>query len=148
MGVPASPITISYGGAPVKVNGRRITREMWVPNLGRDDPLQADPDPGEVAVRLFDQAVAARALVLPSELRAECYGDNDANGGGFILAVYSTRGSAGGVTCGWRDVGNIVCPEGDLRPDNDRRLVKEALEFMAAEMNTALGLQRGRASRG
>lgn len=52
--------------------------------------------------------------------------------------VYPTGGDAG-VTCGWRDVENIVRAEGDSRPDNDRRLVKEALEFMAAEMNAALG---------
>jgi hypothetical protein len=146
MGTPDSPITINYSGPPVKVDGRRINREMWVPNLGRNDPLHADPCPGEVAASLFEQAKAARALVIPDELRAECYGDNDSDGGGFILAVYSTS-SAEGVTCGWRDVENIVCPEGDPRPDNDRRLIKEALQFMAAEMNAALGIRRGRSSR-
>lgn len=141
MGTLASPITINYSGPPVKVNGRRINREMCVPNLGRNDPLQADSCPGEVAASLFEQAKAARALVIPDELRAECYGDNDSDGGGFILAVYPTGGAAG-VTCGWRDVENIVCPEGDPRPDNDRRLVKEALRFMAGEMNAALGIRR------
>lgn len=134
----ASPIAITYSGPPVKVNGRRITREMFVPNFGRNDPLQADACPGEAAASLFEQAKAARALVIPDELRAECYGDDDAQGGGFILAIYPTSGA--GVTCGWRDVENIVCAEGDPRPDNDRRLVKEALEFMAAEMNAALGI--------
>jgi hypothetical protein len=143
MGTPASPIAINYSGLPVKVNGRRINREMWVPNLGRNDPLQADPCPGEVAASLFEQAKTVRALVVPDELRAECYGDDDAQGGGFTLAVYPASGAAG-VTCGWRDVENIVCPEGDPRPDNDRRLVKEALQFMASEMNAALGIQRGR----
>jgi len=145
MGTLASPITINYSGPPVRVNGRRINREMCVPNLGRNDPLQADSCPGEVAASLFAQAKAARALVIPDELRAECYGDNDSSGGGFILAVYPTGGAAG-VTCGWRDVENIVCPEGDLRPDSDRRLVKEALRFMAGEMNAALGIRRGRSS--
>jgi hypothetical protein len=130
----APPITINYSGPPVKVDGRRINREMWVPNLGRNDPLQADSCPGEVAASLFEQAKAARALVIP-----------DAHGGGCILAVYPTSGAAG-VTCGWRDVENIVCPEGDPRPDNDRRLVKEALQFMAGEMNAALGIRRGRSS--
>jgi hypothetical protein len=140
---PASTITISYSGAPVTVNPRRINREMWVPNLGRNDPLQADQRPSEVAASLFEQAKTARALVIPDELRAECYSDDDAQGGGFILAVYPTNGTAG-VTCGWRDVENIVCPECDTRPDNDRRLVKEALQFMAAEMNAALGVQNNR----
>jgi hypothetical protein len=116
---------------------------MWVPNLGRNDPRQADEFPGEVAARLFEQAKEARALVIPDELRAECYGDNDSDGGGLILVVYPKHGSAG-VTCGWRDVENIVCPEGDPRPDNDRRLVTRALVFMAVEMNTALCTHGGR----
>jgi hypothetical protein len=146
MSTSASSITISYSGSPVKVDGRRITREMWVPNLGRNDPLQADELPGEVAARLFEQAKKARALVIPDELRAECYGDNDEDGGGFTLTVFPAQGSAG-VTCGWRDVERIVCPEGDPRPDNDRRLVKEALKFMAGEMNAALGIRAGRSSR-
>jgi hypothetical protein len=145
-GAPVSPITVSYSGAPVTVNARRSNREMWVPNLGRNDQLQADECPGEVASRLFEQAKAARALVIPDELRAECYADDDAQGGGFILAVYPMRGLMG-VTCGWRDVENIVCPEGDPRPDNNRRLVREALQFMAGEMNAALGIRRGRPSR-
>jgi hypothetical protein len=146
MSTPASPITISYSGAPVKVDGRRITRAMWVPNLGRNDPLQADQNPGEAAAALFEQAIAARALVIPSELRVDCYSDEDDCGGGFILVVYPSDGSVAGVTCGWRDVENIVCPEGDPRPDNDRRLVKEALQFMAGELNAALGIRRGRSS--
>jgi hypothetical protein len=137
MGASASLITIRYSGRPITVSPRRITRDMWVPNLGRNDPLAADEFPGEVAVRLFEEAKEARALVIPDELRAECYGDNDSDGGGFILVVYPKLGSAG-VTCGWRDVENIVCPEGDPRPDNDRRLVTQALVFMAVEMNTAL----------
>src|ERR1035437_7362073 len=129
-GAPTSPIIVSYSGPPVTVKRRRITSEMWVPNLGRNDPLQADRCPGEVAARLFEQAKAAGALVIPSELHAECYGDDDADGGGFILAIYPIHGSAAGVTCGWRDVENIVCPAGGSRPDNDRQLVREALEVI------------------
>lgn len=90
MNTAASPLTISYNGPPVKVDGRRITRGMFVPNLGRNDPLQADESPGEVAAALFEQAIEARALLIPSELHAECYGDSDAIGGGFILTVYPT----------------------------------------------------------
>ncbi len=141
MSKPASPITITYNGSAVKVNARRINREMWVPNLGRNDILQADPTPGEVAAHLFEQAIQARALVIPEELRAECYADDDDTGGGFILAVYPRRGTAG-ITCGWRDVENIVRPWGDPRPDNDRGLVKKALKFIASEINTALGIHQ------
>ncbi|HMH46962.1 MAG TPA: hypothetical protein VK538_04540 [Solirubrobacteraceae bacterium] len=118
---------------------------MSVPSLGCDDPLQADEYHGEAAARLFDQAITACALVIPSGLRAECYSDDDSDGGGFILAVYPTSGSQG-VTCGWRDVKNIACLQGDARPEDDRRLVKEALEFMASELNAALGVRRGRSS--
>lgn len=143
--IPNSPsLTISYSGLPITVSPRRITREMWVPNLGRNDPLQTDQYPGEVAARLFEQAKEARALVIPDELRAECYGDNDSDGGGFILVVYPAGGPTVGVTCGWRDVENIARPEGDPRPDNDRRLITEALVFMAVEMNTALCTHGGR----
>jgi len=145
MTTSTSPIVINYGGAPVKVDGRRITRDMSVPSLGCDDPLQADEYHGEAAARLFDQAITACALVIPSGLRAECYSDDDSDGGGFILAVYPTSGSQG-VTCGWRDVKNIACLQGDARPEDDRRLVKEALEFMASELNAALGVRRGRSS--
>jgi hypothetical protein len=112
---------------------------MCVPNLGRNDILQADPNPGEVAAHLFEQAIQARTLVIPDDLRVECYADDDKAGGGFILAVYPRRGTVG-ITCGWRDVENIICPQGDPRPDNDRRLVKDALQFMAGEINAALGV--------
>jgi hypothetical protein len=145
MTTSASPIAIGYDGASVKVDGRRITRDMSVPDLGRDDPIQADARPGEAAARLFEQAATARALVIPEGLRAECYGDDDSDGGGFILAVYPTCGSQG-VTCGWRDVKNIVRLQRDARPDDDRRLVKEALEFMAGELNAALGIRPDRSS--
>jgi len=140
-----SPLVINYSGASVKVDGRRITGDMSVPDLGREDPLQADEHPGEAAARLFEQATTARALVIPEGLRAECYGDDDSDGGGFILAVYPPRGSQG-VTCGWRDVKNIVRLQDDARPNNDRRLVKEALEFMAGELNAALGVRPERSS--
>ncbi|HEX5308949.1 MAG TPA: hypothetical protein VFW38_07705 [Solirubrobacteraceae bacterium] len=116
---------------------------MRVPNLGRDDPLQADESPADVAAHLFEQAKETGALVIPGELRAECDADNDSLGGGIILTIYPASGVAG-VTCGWRDVENIMCPAGDPRPDNDRRLVTQALVFMAVEMNTALCTHGGR----
>jgi len=37
--------------------------------------------------------------------------------------------------------GESTAPAGGSRPDNDRQLVREALEFMAAELNAALGTQ-------
>lgn len=146
MTTSTSPIAINYTGVPVKVDGRRITRDMSVPNLRGDDPLQVDENPGEAAARLFDQATAARALMIPDELRAECYSDDGIDWDGFIIAVYPARGSQG-VTCGWRDVKNIARPQKDARAGNDRHLVREALEFMARELNAALGIRSGRSSR-
>lgn len=140
MSTPDSPITITYNGGPVTVNARRINSCMWVPNLGHNDVLHADSNPGEVAARLFTQAIEARALVIPEKLRVECYADDDEIGGGFILVVYPRHGDVG-LTCGWRDAENIVCPGGDPRPDNDHRLVEEALKFMAGEINAALGIR-------
>jgi hypothetical protein len=43
------------------------------------------------------------------------------------------------VTCGWHDVGNLARRDGDDRADNDPLVIKEALEFIAAEINSALG---------
>ena len=146
MATSTAPIVINYTGVPVKVDGRRITRDMSVPNLGGDDPLQADENPGKAAARLFAQATTAHALVIPDELRAECYSDDGSDWDGFILAIYPARGSQG-VTCGWREVKHIARLQGDARSDNDRRLVREALEFMAAELNVALGIQCDRTSR-
>lgn len=143
MSASMSPITISYSGPPVKVQARRITRQMRVPNLGHDDPLRADENPASVVARLFEQAQESGALAVPAALHAECYADYDIDGGGFVLVVFARATPMIGVTCGWREVGNIAPRRGDPRPDNDRSLVMEALQFMASEMNAALGLRAG-----
>lgn len=144
MRAPESSITISYSGPPITVRPRWITREMRVPNLCRDDPWAADERPAGVAADLFEQAKQARALVIPAGLSAECYADEDDLGGGFVLVAFSQDRPCAGVTSGWRDVENIALPAGDQRPENDRRLVTQALVFMAVEMNTALCTHGGR----
>jgi hypothetical protein len=133
-----SPLTISYTGEPVGVNPEQITEEMFVPNVGRDGPLYADDRPGEVAARLFDLAESEGALVIPDDLCVDCYGDDDQDGGGFILAAYPSGDRRAGVTCGWRDVDNLARHSEDGREDNDAGVVEAALEFMVGEINASL----------
>ena len=124
-----APLTIHYAGDCVKVDPERITGDLFVPNLGRD---------GSVAAELFVAAESLNALVVPDGLVIECYGDDDENGGGFILAAYPGADHRAGVTCGWRDTENLARSSDDDRADNDPTVVRDALNFMAAEINAAL----------
>jgi hypothetical protein len=134
-----SPLRITYTGEPVRADHERITEDMFVPNVGHDGPLHADDLPGQVAAGLFNLAVSEGALVIPDDLTVDCYGDDDRDGGGFILVAYPTGNHRAGVTCGWRDTRNLARGKEDDRDDNDANVVRKALEFMAVEINTALG---------
>ena len=137
-------LSIVYTGTPVRVAPDRITDEMFVPNIGRHDPLEADELPGEVAARLFELAEAEAAIVIPDGLRVHCYGDDDHAGAGFILAAYSKlREARAGVTCGWHDVENLTRRGAHGGEDNDPAAVQAALEFMAADINAALNGSNG-----
>jgi hypothetical protein len=138
MNIRLPSIKITYTGDPMRVDPDRITDEMFVPNLGFNDPRHADDRPGEVAARLFIAAEGSGALVIPDGVALDCYGDHDDDGGGFMLVAYPRGERGAGVTCGWRDVRNIVRLDGDTREDNDPEVVKHALSFMAAEINVAL----------
>ncbi|HEY5287444.1 MAG TPA: hypothetical protein VIJ50_10100 [Solirubrobacteraceae bacterium] len=133
-----APLTIHYAGDGVKVDPGRITGDLFVPNLGRDGALDGDELPGSVAAELFVAAESLNALVVPDGLVIECYGDDDENGGGFILAAYPGVDHRAGVTCGWRDAENLARSSDDDRADNDPTVVRDALNFMAAEINAAL----------
>lgn len=130
-------LTIAYTGEQIAVDPEQITEDMFVPNVG-NDPLYGDGSPGRVGATLFQAAESAKALVIPNDLAVECYGDDDEDGGGIILEIYPAEDRRVGLTCGWRDAGNLARRAGDDRDDNDPLVVKEALEFMAGEINSAL----------
>ena len=136
-----SPLTITYTGDPVAVDPERITKEMFVPNVGHDGALYADDLPGQVASELSNLAESEGALLIPDGLVLDCYGDDDHGGGGFILVAYPAGERHAGVTCGWRDADNLARGAEDDRDDNDANVVREALELMAAEINAALSGQ-------
>jgi hypothetical protein len=131
-------LKITYAGKPVKVDVAKITEqlvgggELQLPAL--DDDAEY---PGLSAERLFRDAEQLGILIAPEGIDIECYGDNDSDGGGFILAAYPKEGLRRGVTCGWRDVDNITRRDNDDRTDHE--LVINAICFFARELNAALG---------
>lgn len=122
---PRTPrqLTITYTGLPVRLDPTRIDPDKHVV------PDHLDIDSGEAAARLFMDAVDAGAIVHPAGVTLECYGDDDTDGGGLVLVAFGDGRSRRGVTCGWRDMKNI---SGDTP--------KDALAFMVAELNAALGV--------
>lgn len=116
-------LTIVYTGVPVRVDPAKIDPEkLTVPD-------HLDPESGADAARLFTDALEAKALLAPAEITIECYGDDDIDSGGFVLVAYGASDHRRGVTCGWREVQNI-----------SGESAQSALEFMAAELNAALGV--------
>lgn len=68
MSAPRPSLTIAYTGELVAVDPERITEEMFVPNVGYDDDLRADDQPGASAVSFFREAESEGALVIPDSL--------------------------------------------------------------------------------
>jgi hypothetical protein len=133
-----SPLQITYTGEPVRVNRERITEDMWVPNLGLDDPLRADDLPGASAASLFREAEGEGALVVPEGIVVDCYSRDTHLTHDFMLVVSPPGENQAGVTQGWFDVELLVREVGDGRADNDPEVVREALEVMAAKFNAVL----------
>jgi hypothetical protein len=127
---PPRALTINYTGDPVRLDPTKIDPHKHVV------PDNIEEDCGEQAARLFMDALEAGAIVAPDGIKLECYGDDDTIGGGIVLVAFSPGGHRRGVTCGWREVRNIF---GDSPED--------ALEFMVAELNTALGVPPPRPKR-
>jgi hypothetical protein len=121
---PPRALTINYTGDPVRLDFTKIDPDKHVV------PDAIEEDCGEGAARLFMDALEAGAIVAPADITLECYGDDDTIGGGIVLVAYGSGGRERGVTCGWREVKNI---SGETPED--------ALEFMVAELNTALGVR-------
>ena len=133
-----SVLRFAYTGEPVRVDPDRIHADMWVPDITELHPREA---PGCAAAALFFEAQLHGALVAPDGITIECYADEDADASGFTLVAYDHGQPRRGVTCGWRDVDNIARrTEYDPRATNNAHIVREALEFFAAELNVALGV--------
>ncbi len=131
------PLQITYTGEPVRVNPERITEAMWVPSLGHGDPLWADDMPGASAAFLFREAEGEGALVIPEGVMVDCYSRDTEFAHDFMLVAYPARGTGAGVTNGWFDV-ELLAERDGTRPGNDRAVVREALEVMAATIDAAL----------
>lgn len=139
-------LTITYTGEPVRVDMSKYdaldpeTREEELDNYV---PMVGDlgGQPGQEAATLFANARDAGILVQPEGLDIQCYGDDDPSDGtgGMVLVAYPRDGLASriGVTGGWRDADNVA---GDETPGHARELVEHALDFFAAELNLALGV--------
>ncbi len=121
---PPRALTINYTGDPVRLDFTKIDPDKHVV------PDAIEEDCGEGAARLFMDALEAGAIVAPADITLKCYGDDDTIGGGIVLVAYGTGGRERGVTCGWREVRNI-----------SSETPEDALEFMVAELNTALGVR-------
>jgi hypothetical protein len=141
MSTALSSIAIVYAGEPVEVARERITGDMFVPNLGYDGVV--DDLPGATVVSLVREAVGEGALVVPDELTVECHASDDYHFSGFLLVIAPEPGAAFGITSGWCDVETIARTREDHRADNDPTVVREALDFIAREINTALSVDAG-----
>ena len=126
------PLRITYTGEPVRVNQERITEEMSVPDFGWNDTR-----PGNDAVTLFTDAESTGALVVPEGITVDCYSRDTDEAHDFMLVAYPAGGSGAGVTGGWFDV-ELLAERDGARSRNDRAVVREALEFMAAKIDAAL----------
>jgi hypothetical protein len=138
-----SPLTTTYTGNPVTVNPEWILDVMRVPNLGFDGDLCRDESPGAAAVCLFKEAQSAGALVIPGDLVVDCYALDTFYFNRFMLVARPTGNLCTGVTRGWCDVLAVARLRGDEHNDNDPAVVKAALAFMAADINTALSHSKG-----
>jgi hypothetical protein len=134
-------LEIVYCGEPVTVDATKIRPRMCVPSRGSETSLE-DIDSGAISATLFNDALAAKAIVPPRDVRVDCYADDDESGGGFVLIAFAEGKRRGaGITSGWRDALNIAAA-GEQDPF-DPELVADALEFMAAEVNSVLCSPRG-----
>lgn len=138
-----SPLTTTYTSDPVTVNPEWILDVMRVPSLGFDGDLHPDERPGAAAVCLFKEAQSAGALVIPGDLVVDCYALDTVYFNRFMLVARPVGNLCTGVTRGWCDVLTVARSRGDERSDNDPAVVKAALEFMAADINTALSDSKG-----
>lgn len=121
---------------PVKVVPEKITPSMSAPLIVDSTHPVGDLTSGKCAEGLFDQAVAAGALV-GSGLRLQCVGDDEGRGNTFVLiALIGTGESQRGATTGKQPTWRIGVYEDD--PASRETQVREALDYFAASLNYAI----------
>lgn len=124
-------LQITYTGKPVRVNPRRITKKMSVPDLGWNDSR-----PGNDAVTLFREAEWTGALGVPEGITVDCYSRDTGETHDFMLVAYPAGSSGAGVTDGWLDV-ELLAERDSTHSQNERMAVREALKVMAAKIDAA-----------
>jgi hypothetical protein len=110
----------------------RITEKMSVPDLG-----WSGTRPGNDAVTLFTEAESTGALVVPQGITVDCYSRDTDEAHDVMLVAYPAGRSGASVTDGWFDV-ELLAERDGTRSQNDRAVVREALEVMAAKIDAAL----------
>lgn len=99
---------------------------------------------------MFYEALEASVITKPPGMNAECHGDDDDGGSGFVLVAYNDPDDEPrklvGVTGGWRDADNVWLGEDDKRACDDRSAIVDALQFFVGQLNMTLELiKEGRA---
>ncbi|HEV3071880.1 MAG TPA: hypothetical protein VGY76_10705 [Solirubrobacteraceae bacterium] len=121
---------------PVKVVPENITANMSVPVIVDSTHPVGDLLSGKSTEWLFDQAVAVGALV-GAGLRLQCVGDDEGYGNTFVLVALVGNGeSQRGATTGRQPTWRIGASDDD--PTDQETLVREALDYFAAELNYAI----------
>jgi hypothetical protein len=127
---------ITRPAGPVKVVPENITADMSVPVIVDSTHPVGDLFSGKSTERLFAQAVATGALV-GTGLRLQCVGDDEGRGNTFVLIALAGNGeSQRGATTGRQPTWRIAAYDDD-RADRET-LVREALDYFAAELNYAI----------
>jgi hypothetical protein len=130
---------------PVKVVPHRITPNMAAPLIVSSTHPVGDLTSGRCTERLFDEAVAAGALV-GSGLRLQCVGNDEGGlgdrglrGSTFVLIAQIGNGeSARGATAGRQPTWRVGVVEDEEDPDGREEHVLKALEYFASELNYAI----------
>jgi hypothetical protein len=123
----------------VKVVPQRITPNMAAPLIVDSTDPVGDLTSGRCTERLFDEAVAAGALV-GAGLRLQCVGiDGRCRGNTFVLVALVGNGESGrGASTGRQPTSRIGVLEEDDDPDRRELHVREALDYFASELNYAI----------
>ena len=135
-------LSITYTGHLMTVDPSKIdTDELRVPDCGQwtHSPVRTgDERPGDCTAILFHDAIDSGALIEPDGLGVHCYGDEDSDGSGFVLAAYPTGKYGVGITTGWNDVAAIALAA-DEEPDS-ATAIERCLRDLAGMVNSMLTL--------